>query len=129
MIYGTAMNKVLSAQLAAGETPRWQMKAVQTPFVAGGQGGILCVTQERLLFAYLTRPRSRPAWSTPLNQVESIEVVDVGSPLSRLANDGGGARRQLLVTLRNGETGRFSPLQRQRQIDSEAQKLRDLLDQ
>ena len=93
-----------------------------------GESGILCVTQGRLLFA--SHPRS--AWSTPLNEVESIDAVDVGSPMKRLSK-GGGPRWQLRVTLRTGETELFSLVslrhRHYHQIDSEAQTLRDLLDQ
>lgn len=119
--------KYLAAQLAADETPRWQMTAIRTVEPLG-ESGILCVTQERLLFA--SHPRW--AWSTPLHEVESIDAVDVGPTMKRLSK-GGGPRWQLRVTLRTGEKVLFSLVslrhRNRDQIDSEAQTLRDLLDQ
>lgn len=115
------MKKDLACQLAADETPRWHATALKK-VGSRAESGTLCVTQGRLLFAYIQRPQRspRPAWSTPLNQVGSIDVAKVGSLFK-----GGGSRRQLRVTLRTGETETFSlPFHN---LDSLAQKLRDLL--
>lgn len=91
------MKKSIATYLESDETARWQSAALQA-FGRVTVGGTLCVTQRRLVFAPNgLNLRRRPAWSAPLDEVESFEVADrTGEAFN------GGFRRRLKVTLRDG---------------------------